>query len=118
MAPTKMTVAELELKIARLEAQAARDAEALAAAQAKKGGKAAISVKVSAKGAVSIYGMGRFPFTFYKEQLLKILDMDKELRAFMVENDAKLGTKDNPITHPELAKPFVAKVAPVAEVAV
>ncbi len=41
----------------------------------KKGGSTGISMKVSEKGAVSIYGMGRFPVTLYKEQWLKLLDM-------------------------------------------
>jgi hypothetical protein len=41
----------------------------------KKGASSGIRMKVSEKGAVSIYGMGRFPVTLYKEQWLKLLDM-------------------------------------------
>src|SRR6478609_5702995 len=41
----------------------------------KKGASAAIRMKISEKGAVSIYGMGRFPVTLYKEQWLKLLDI-------------------------------------------
>jgi hypothetical protein len=39
-------------------------------------------MKVSEKGAVSVYGMGRFPVTLYKEQWLKLLNMSDEIRAF------------------------------------
>ena len=53
----------------------------------------AISMKVSEKGGLSIYGMGRFPITLYKEQWTKLLDMAEDIRAFMKENDAKLKTK-------------------------
>ena len=49
---------------------------------------------MSEKGAVSIYGMGRFPVTLYKEQWLKLLDMSAEIRNFIAENDARLKTKD------------------------
>lgn len=53
----------------------------------------AISLKVSEKGAVSVYGMGRFPVTLYKEQWLKLLDMSDTIRNFIKENDAALKTK-------------------------
>ena len=59
----------------------------------KKGASTGIRMKVSEKGAVSIYGMGRFPVTLYKEQWLRLLDMADEIRAFIKENDAKLKTK-------------------------
>jgi hypothetical protein len=59
----------------------------------KKGAATGISMKVSEKGAVSIYGMGRFPVTLYKEQWLKLLDMNQEIRAFIAANDAQLKTK-------------------------
>lgn len=59
----------------------------------KKGAATGISMKVSEKGAVSIYGMGRFPVTLYKEQWLKLLDMEGEIRAFIAVNDGKLKTK-------------------------
>ena len=59
----------------------------------KKGAATGISMKVSEKGAVSIYGMGRFPVTLYKEQWLKLLDMEGEIRAFITANDARLKTK-------------------------
>ena len=59
----------------------------------KKGAATGISMKVSEKGAVSIYGMGRFPVTLYKEQWLKLLDMSEEIRKFIAANDALLKTK-------------------------
>ena len=43
---------------------------------------------------MSIYGMGRFPVTLYKEQWLKLLDMSPEIRNFIAENDASLKTKE------------------------
>ena len=51
-------------------------------------------MKVSEKGAVSIYGMGLFPVTLYKEQWLKLLDMSADIRAFIVTNETQLKTKD------------------------
>ncbi len=52
-----------------------------------------ISLKVSAKGAVSLYGLGRFPVTLYKEQWTRVLDMADEIRAFIAEHDGELKTK-------------------------
>jgi hypothetical protein len=60
----------------------------------KKGATTGIRMKVSEKGAVSIYGMGRFPVTLYKEQWLKLLDMSAEIRNFIAENEAVLKSKD------------------------
>ena len=60
----------------------------------KKGSSTGIRMKVSEKGAVSIYGMGRFPVTLYKEQWLKLLDMSDDIRAFISANKAQLKTKD------------------------
>jgi hypothetical protein len=59
----------------------------------KKGVAAGISMKVSEKGALSIYGMGRFPVTLYKEQWLKLLDMSDDIRTFIAANEGKLKTK-------------------------
>jgi hypothetical protein len=53
------------------------------------------SLKVSEKGGVSVYGLGRFPVTLYKEQWTKLLAMADEIRAFMQEHDAQLKTKDD-----------------------
>jgi hypothetical protein len=54
----------------------------------------AVSLKVSEKGGVSVYGLGRFPVTLYKEQWQKLLDMSDEIRAFIRENESKLKSKD------------------------
>jgi hypothetical protein len=60
----------------------------------KKGASTGITMKVSEKGALSVYGMGRFPVTLYKEQWLKLVDMSDEIRAFIAANEGKLKTKD------------------------
>ena len=59
----------------------------------KKGAAAGIRLKVSEKGAVSVYGMGRFPVTLYKEQWLKLLDISDDIRAFIGANEVQLKTK-------------------------
>jgi hypothetical protein len=60
----------------------------------KKGASAGTRMKVSEKGALSVYGMGRFPVTLYKEQWLRLLDMSDEIRGFIKVNDAQLKAKD------------------------
>jgi hypothetical protein len=50
-------------------------------------------LKVSEKGALSVYGLGRFPVTLYKEQWQKLLDMAEDIRAFIRDNESKLKTK-------------------------
>ena len=53
-----------------------------------------ITLKVSEKGGVSVYGLGRFPVTLYKEQWTRLLEMADEIRAFIKENDGRLKAKD------------------------
>jgi len=53
----------------------------------------AITLKVSEKGGLSVYGLGRFPVTLYKEQWTKLLDMAEDIRAFLKENDSRLKSK-------------------------
>ena len=60
----------------------------------RRGASSGIRMKVSEKGAVSIYGMGRFPVTLYKEQWLKLLDMAAEIRAFIAANESQLKAKE------------------------
>ena len=60
----------------------------------KKGTSSGVRMKVSEKGALSIYGMGRFPVTLYKDQWLKLLDMSDEIRAFIAANEGQLKAKD------------------------
>jgi hypothetical protein len=52
-----------------------------------------VSLKVSEKGGVSVYGLGRFPVTLYKEQWARLLDMADDIRAFIRENESKLKAK-------------------------
>jgi hypothetical protein len=52
-----------------------------------------VSLKVSEKGGVSVYGLGRFPVTLYKEQWTKLLALADEIRAFIKEHDAQLKAK-------------------------
>jgi hypothetical protein len=59
----------------------------------KAGHNRAMSLKVSEKGGVSVYGLGRFPVTLYKEQWAKLLDMAQEIRTFIKENEARLKSK-------------------------
>jgi hypothetical protein len=72
---------ELQAEISRLRAEN----EAL-----KKGSTRALSLKISEKGGVSVYGLGRFPVTLYKEQWLRLLDMAEEIQAFIKANEAHL----------------------------
>ncbi len=60
----------------------------------KKGAATGITMKVSEKGGLSVYGMGRFPITLYKEQWLKLLDMSDTIRAFISANEATLKVKE------------------------
>ncbi len=60
----------------------------------KKNSRGTLSMKVSEKGALSVYGMGRFPVTLYKEQWLKLLSITDEIKKFIDDNDAQLKTKE------------------------
>lgn len=51
------------------------------------------SIRVSQKGALSVYGLGRFPVTLYKEQWLKLLSMAGDIKQFIAENEARLRVK-------------------------
>jgi hypothetical protein len=62
----------------------------------KKRSAKGLSIKVSEKGAVSVYGLGRFPVTLYREQWIRLLDMNEDIRAFIRENEALLKKKDGP----------------------
>jgi hypothetical protein len=77
---------DLMQEVLRLRAENA----ALAANKASKG----TGLKVSEKGALSLYGVGRFPVTLYKEQWVKVLEKADEIRAFIVANDSVLKTKE------------------------
>jgi hypothetical protein len=61
----------------------------------KKGTASGLRLKVSEKGAVSVYGMGRFPVTLYKEQWLRLLDIADDIRAFIAANNEQLKAKED-----------------------
>jgi hypothetical protein len=63
-------------------------------ASLKARGAKGVSMKVSEKGAVSIYGLGRFPVTLYQEQWLKLLEMADDIRGFIKENEPRLKKKE------------------------
>ncbi len=84
-----MSDAELKAELERLKAENASLKKSGGA-----GGRKELSFKVSQKGALSVYGMGRFPVTLYKEQWIKLLDKKDELLAFIEENDAELKAKE------------------------
>jgi hypothetical protein len=60
----------------------------------KQGAARGVSMKVSEKGGLSVYGLGRFPVTLYKEQWTRLLDMADEIRRFIAANEGKLKTKE------------------------
>lgn len=74
----------------REELEQLRKQKATREAQDKKG----ISFKVSEKGAVSVYGLGRFPVTLYQEQWIRLFSEVDNLKTFIEENKAKLKTKE------------------------
>lgn len=59
----------------------------------KRSSSKGLSMRVSEKGAVSVYGLGRFPVTLYKEQWLRLLDTSEEIRVFIRQNETQLKSK-------------------------
>jgi len=59
----------------------------------KQGSNRGISMKVSQKGALSLYGLGRFPVTLYKQQWLRLLDETENIRQFIQDHDSELKSK-------------------------
>jgi hypothetical protein len=60
----------------------------------KKQKEKGLSLKVSQKGAVSVYGLGRFPVTLYKEQWERLLEFAGAIKDFIAEHEGELKTKD------------------------
>ena len=58
-----------------------------------------LSLKISEKGGLSVYGLGRFPVTLYKEQWIRLLDLSDEIRAFIKANEKQLKAKEQ-VTEP------------------
>jgi hypothetical protein len=75
---------DVQAELARLRAENER---------LKQGGRK-LAMKVSEKGALSVYGMGRFPVTLYKEQWLRLLSMGEEIKAFIEANQESLKAKE------------------------
>jgi hypothetical protein len=75
---------ELRAELERLKAENA---------ELKKKQSRSVYLKVSAKGGVSLYGMGRFPVTLYKEQWETLLGMADEIAQFLKEHEGELKTK-------------------------
>ena len=84
-AKDKTTNADLLAQIAALQAENQKLKEAR---------NAKLSMKVSGKGALSLYGLGRFPITLYSGQWERVLAMADQIRSFMAENKDKLATKE------------------------
>jgi hypothetical protein len=80
-----MSDEELRAELARLQQENAA---------LRQGAARGVSMKVSEKGGLSIYGLGRFPITLYKEQWTRLLDMADEIRQFIAANQGKLKTKE------------------------
>jgi hypothetical protein len=80
-----MSDLEMQAELERLRAENA---------QLKNKDKGGITLKVSEKGAVSLYGMGRFPVTLYKEQWLRILENASEIEMFIRDNESRLKSKE------------------------
>jgi hypothetical protein len=76
------TYDELKARLAELEKQGAN----------KRSGN--LEFRVSEKGGVSVYGLGRFPVTLYYEQWTRLLDRSDDLKAFMEENKSRLKLKE------------------------
>jgi hypothetical protein len=77
---TEPTYEELKAKLAEFESKQQRGST--------------MSFKVSDKGGVSVYGLGRFPVTLYYEQWINLLDNAPELRNFLLANKSKLKMKE------------------------
>ncbi len=80
-----MNEAEMQAELERLRNENAK---------LKKQDAGGLSLKVSEKGGVSLYGLGRFPVTLYKEQWLRLLADAPKIEAFIHENEPRLKTKE------------------------
>lgn len=77
---TEPTYEELKARVVELET--------------KQKTTAGVTFKVSDKGGMSVYGLGRFPVTLYYEQWIKLLENSQELRDFLEANKSKLKLRE------------------------
>lgn len=85
-----MTEAFAEMsKEAMLAKIAALETKLAAATKPRK-----LTMKVSDKGAISVYGFGKWPITLYRQQMERLLDSADDIRAFIVANADNLSVKD------------------------
>lgn len=77
---SEQTIDELKAEIEKLKAQKVKTGE--------------LSFKVSEKGAVSVYGLGRFPVTLYQEQWVRLLNVSEDIKTFIKDNSDKLKVKE------------------------
>lgn len=82
-----MTNIELKAEIARLQAENA------SLASKAKAAERSLSLKVSAKGGISVYGLGQYPTTLYAGQWERLLPFVPEIKAFMLAHHAELSVK-------------------------
>jgi len=78
------TLKEMQAEMERLKAENDR---------LKKAGERKLSLKVSEKGALSLYGLGRFPVTLYHEQWTKLLELGPQIKDYIEENKGALKSK-------------------------
>lgn len=111
MAKNDEVMAALLAKVAELERQLA----------AKNSGVRPVSCKVSDKGGVSVYGLGRFPVTLYGEQWTRLFEHAEQVKAFIDQHKAELRTKDQELSAEQQAlidakaKAYAAKVTTMAK---
>jgi len=74
-------IADLQAEIARLKGRLEK--------------KNTLTLKVSTKGAVSLYGLGRWPVTLYKGQFQRLLEHAPQITAFIEANDPLLHSKED-----------------------
>ena len=87
-----MAVQEMKLSPEQMMAIIAKQQAELEALKRKPAGR--LSMKVSEKGAISVFGLQRFPVTLYASQWERILGMADEIRDFIKTNKAMLASKD------------------------
>ncbi len=80
---------DLQAEIERLKAE-----NNALKSEKKVGGTKEISYKIGEKGGLSVYGLGRFPVTLYKEQWIRLLDKSNDIRQYLKDNEDKLKVKE------------------------